>query len=116
MTTPTAEPTKAAPNPLHNFSGDPRTDVIILSSLLNGLQGSGVSTEHDRQDQNLKLLIYVSTILTTGSEKAPVGTDVHAVSGRINQDSIECLVYVPLASSKKNAESAPLSTPPSRAF
>ena len=74
------------------LTGHIRSDIIVLSSVLNGMQVDSPSLPRDKTDDKLRLLSYISAILTIGDDNSPVAHSVHAVSGRINVDTLECLV------------------------
>ncbi|KAJ3978813.1 hypothetical protein F5890DRAFT_1181115 [Lentinula detonsa] len=75
------------------LTGHVRSDIIILSSLLNGQHVELPTVRRDKTNEKLSLLAYISALLTIGDDGAPFAHSVHAVSGRINPTAIECLVY-----------------------
>ncbi|KAJ3781146.1 hypothetical protein GGU10DRAFT_120992 [Lentinula aff. detonsa] len=74
------------------LTGNVRSDIIMLSSLLNGQQVQRPTVFRDKANQKLSLLSYISAILTIGDDSSPLAHSVHAVSGRIDLNAIECLV------------------------
>ncbi|KAJ3734047.1 hypothetical protein DFJ43DRAFT_1022703 [Lentinula guzmanii] len=74
------------------LTGNVRSDIIMLSSLLNGQQVPRPTVLRDKANEKLSLLTYISAILTIGDDSSPLAHSVHAVSGRINPTAIECLV------------------------
>ncbi|KAJ3978306.1 hypothetical protein F5890DRAFT_1560609, partial [Lentinula detonsa] len=74
------------------LTGHVRSDIIMLSSLLNGQQLELPTVRRDKTNEKLSLLAYISALLTIGDDGAPFAPSVHAVSGRINPTAIECLV------------------------
>ena len=74
------------------LTGHVQSDIILLSSVLNGQQADRPSLPCQREDQKLHLLHHISTVLTIGDDNSPVAHTVHAISGRINLDAIECVV------------------------
>ncbi|KAJ3992995.1 hypothetical protein F5050DRAFT_822498 [Lentinula boryana] len=74
------------------LTGNVRSDIIMLSSLLNGQQVQRPTVLRDKANQKLSLLSYISAILTIGDDSSPLAHSAHAVSGRIDLNAIECLV------------------------
>ena len=74
------------------LTGHYRSDIIMLSSMLNGQRAGLPSIDTDRTDSKLTLLTHISAILTIGDDKSPLAQSVHTVSGQINHDKLECLV------------------------
>ncbi|KAJ3719864.1 hypothetical protein C8R42DRAFT_777008 [Lentinula raphanica] len=71
-----------------------RSDIVALSSMLDGEQIDrplGYFNEHDRK---LCFLTCLSTILNIGDDNSPVPQSAHAVTGQIHPDTIECVVCV----------------------
>ena len=71
---------------------DYRSDIIILSCYLSGQQCSA-SESHRKNNTSLELLTAISTLLTTGNAENPRAENVNAVVGKIEQDTIEYLVF-----------------------
>ncbi|KAJ3991169.1 hypothetical protein F5050DRAFT_1794982 [Lentinula boryana] len=94
-------------NENHVLTGHIRSDIIVLSSVLNGMQVNTPSLPRDKTDDKLCLLSYISTILTISDDNSPVAHSVHAVSGRINVDTIECLVCAENTGQSKTAPADP---------
>ncbi|KAJ3740530.1 hypothetical protein DFH05DRAFT_1529126 [Lentinula detonsa] len=74
------------------LTGNVRSDIILLSSLLNGQQFQRSTVFRDKANEKLSLLAYISAILTIGDDGSLLAHSAHAVSGRINPTAIECLV------------------------
>ena len=87
--------------------GHVRSDIILLSSVLNGQQADRPSLPHERKNHKLHLLHHISTVLTIGDDDHPVAHAVHAISGRINLDAIECLVCAENTGEVKTAPAVP---------
>ncbi|KAJ3798782.1 hypothetical protein GGU11DRAFT_807995 [Lentinula aff. detonsa] len=74
------------------LTGHVRSDIIMLSSLLNGQQVELPTVRCHKANAKLSFLTYISTLLTIGDDGSPLAHSAHAVSGRINPTAIECLV------------------------
>ena len=77
---------------MSTLTGHVRSDIVVLSSVLNGQQADRLSLPRDKKNAKLDLLHHISTVLTIGDDNSPVAHSVHAISGRINLDAIKCLV------------------------
>ncbi|KAJ3791686.1 hypothetical protein GGU11DRAFT_751272 [Lentinula aff. detonsa] len=75
-----------------NLTGHVRSDIVMLSSMLNGQQAHVSALERGRNDDKLTLLTHISVLLTTGDDNAPLAHSVHAVYGRLTPAALECLV------------------------
>ena len=60
--------------------------------MLNGLEAGVSPSSRDKSNIKLGLLANISIILTIGDDDSPLAHSVHAVSGRIEENAIECLV------------------------
>ncbi|KAJ3990903.1 hypothetical protein F5050DRAFT_1813269 [Lentinula boryana] len=69
-----------------------RSDIVMLSSMLNGQQAHVSALECNRNDEKLTLLTHISALLTTGNDNAPLAHSVHAVYERLTPAALECLV------------------------
>ena len=94
---------------MSTLTGHVRSDIVVLSSVLNGQQADRPSLPRQREDHKLCLLHHISTVLTIGDDNSPVAHSVHAISGRINLDAIECLVCT---ENTGEAKTAPAVLPP----
>ena len=79
----------------------------MLSSVLNGQQADRLSLPRDKKNAKLDLLHHISTVLTIGDDNSPVAHSVHAISGRINVNAIECLVCAENTGEVKTAPAVP---------
>ncbi|KIK61532.1 hypothetical protein GYMLUDRAFT_243235 [Collybiopsis luxurians FD-317 M1] len=70
-----------------------QSDVMLLSSLLNGEIINALLQPYNKADNKLNLLFFISTILTISNDASPVVHTVHAISGQINQNAIKCLNF-----------------------
>ncbi|KAJ3991261.1 hypothetical protein F5050DRAFT_1794683 [Lentinula boryana] len=103
-------------NKNHVLTGHIRSDIIVLSSVLNGMQVDTPSLLHDKADDKLRLLSYISAILTIGDDNSPIAHSVHAVSGRIDVDTIECLVCAENMGQSKTVPAVQPPTVPAAGF
>ncbi|KAJ3781844.1 hypothetical protein GGU10DRAFT_437046 [Lentinula aff. detonsa] len=75
-----------------DLTGHVRSDIVMLSSKLNGQQTHVSALEHNRNDEKLTLLTHISALLNTGDDNAPLAHSIHAVYGRLTPATLECLV------------------------
>ncbi|KAJ3796451.1 hypothetical protein GGU11DRAFT_746111 [Lentinula aff. detonsa] len=75
-----------------DLTGHVRSDIVMLSSMLNGQQTHVSALEHNRNDEKLTLLTHISALLNTGDDNAPLAHSIHAVYGRLTPATLECLV------------------------
>ncbi|KIK64911.1 hypothetical protein GYMLUDRAFT_379193 [Collybiopsis luxurians FD-317 M1] len=76
------------------LTGHVRSDITLLSSILSGRQLNSSPLPPYKSNKKPDLLAYISAILTIGNDSDPVAHSVHAVSGRIEPNLIECIVCV----------------------
>ncbi|KAF5372804.1 hypothetical protein D9757_011092 [Collybiopsis confluens] len=93
------------------LTGSLRSDILLLSSLLQGKQGNGATAGRDHTNRKLSLLAYISNILLLGTHESPLAHAVHAVSGRIESETIECLVCSENTRTPKSSTSVPWTQP-----
>ena len=92
---------------MSTLTGHVRSDIVVLSSVLNGQQADRLSLPRDKKNAKLDLLHHISTVLTIGDDNSPVAHSVHAISGRINVNAIECLVCAENTGEVKTAPAVP---------
>ena len=68
-----------------------RSDIVLLSGLLNGYQESK-SWSHPK-NKTLTFLSHISTVLTIGNTAARYAENVHTVTGSVDDSAINCLVF-----------------------
>lgn len=88
---------------MSTLTGHVRSDIVVLSSVLNGQQADRLSLPRERKNDKLRLLHHISTVLTIGDDNSPVAHSVHAVSGSINVNAIKCLVCAENTGEEKTA-------------
>ncbi|KAE9389201.1 hypothetical protein BT96DRAFT_947034 [Gymnopus androsaceus JB14] len=79
-----------------------RLDIILLSSYLCGQQA--VSSVPCPDERDAELYNHVSTLLTTGNSRNPKASNVNAVVGKTNINSVEFLVFAENARLREDGE------------
>ncbi|KAE9391313.1 hypothetical protein BT96DRAFT_945440 [Gymnopus androsaceus JB14] len=87
------------PAPLTNSL---RSDIILLSSYLCGQQAVSSVPRPDNRDA--ELYNHISTLLTTGNSRSPKASNVNAVVGKTNINSVEFLVFAENARLREDGE------------